>query len=88
MSVVNKCLQLASIALCAGMTFAVLAGAENASASDLSYCRHRYGPSLADIVRGVEGTPCGIECTASHNARWAMVGRCIAMREQARRHAE
>lgn len=85
MSMLNRYLLL-RIVLYTGMVLAIVVGAENASASDLSYCRHRYGPSLADTVRGVNGTPCGIECTARHDARLAKIHRCVAMRAQARRH--
>jgi hypothetical protein len=85
MSKLNRYL-LPRVVLCTGMALAVVAGSEIASANDLSYCRHRYGPSLADTVRGVNGTPCGIECTARHDARWAKIRHCVAMRAQARHH--
>jgi hypothetical protein len=84
MSILNRLLP--RVALCTGMIIALVAGFENASASDLSYCQHRYGPSLADTVRGIHGTPCGIECTARHDARWAKIRHCVAMRQQARHH--
>jgi hypothetical protein len=85
MSTLNRYL-LRRVVLCTGMALAVVAGSEIASASDLSYCKHRYGPSLADTVRGVNGTPCGVECTARHDARWAKIRHCVAMRAQARHH--
>jgi hypothetical protein len=76
---------LPHVALFAGMAvLSFLVEAGNASASDLSYCRRLYGPSLATIVRGVEGEPCGIQCTTSNDTRWAKIGRCVAMREHAR----
>jgi hypothetical protein len=77
---------LPHVALFAGMALAVFAGTGNASESDFSYCHRLYGPSLATIVRGVEGEPCGIQCTAANDARWAKIGRCVAMREHARSH--
>jgi hypothetical protein len=88
MSVLNSCLRLAGVTVGTGMVVLALLGAENASASDLSYCRRLYGPSLATIVRGVEGEPCGIQCTADNDARWAKIGRCVAMRENARHHRQ
>jgi hypothetical protein len=85
MSTLNRCL-LPRVVLCTEMVLALVVGSENASASNLSYCKHRYGPSLADTVRGVNGTPCGVECTASHDARWVKIRHCVAMRAQARHH--
>ena len=83
MSLLNRYL-LPRVMLCTGMAVAVVAGSEIASASDLSYCKHRYGPPLADTMRGVNGTPCGVSVRHGHDARWAKVRHCIAMRVQAR----
>lgn len=88
MPMLNSCLRLTHVALGTGMAVLTLLGVGNAHASDLSYCRRLYGPSLATMVRGVEGEPCGIQCTASNDARWAKIGRCVAMREHARRHEQ
>ena len=88
MSMPNSSLRFAHVAVCAGISVLTLLGVGNASASDLSYCRRLYGPSLATIVRGVEGEPCGIQCTADNDARWAKIGRCVAMRENARHHRQ
>jgi hypothetical protein len=85
MSVLNRYL-LPRVVLCTATALALVAGAEVVSASDLSYCKHRYGPSLADTVRGIDGTPCGVECTARRDARWAKIRHCVTMRAQARHH--
>jgi hypothetical protein len=84
----NRYLRLTYFAVKIGVVaLALVIGEQSVSASHYSYCRMRYGPSLATIVRGVHGTPCGIECTASRNARWAKIRRCEAMRAEARHHA-
>jgi hypothetical protein len=88
MSVFNKCLGPTRIAICAGVvTLSFVAGAQSASADAWSYCRHRYGPSLTSTVRGINGTPCGIECTAREQARRAKIHHCVEMRQRARHHA-
>jgi hypothetical protein len=69
------------VAVCVGvavLTFA--AGAESASANGWSYCKHRYGPSLVTITRDINGTPCGVNCTAQRNARWMKERRCDCSR--------
>jgi hypothetical protein len=80
--------RLIRIVIAAGVgVFALVSGSESSSASDWSYCKRRYGPSLATIDRSINGTPCGVECTASRNARFAKIYRCMEGREHARRHA-
>jgi hypothetical protein len=89
MASLNICLQLTRAAVCAGVAvFIFIAGAASASASDWSYCQHRYGPSLVTITRDINGTPCGINCTARANARWAKERRCAALLHHARRHGD
>jgi hypothetical protein len=78
MSILNRYL-LPRVVLCTGMALAAVAGAESAYANDWSYCRHRYGPSLATITRDINGTPCGVNCTAQRNARWMKERRCAAL---------
>jgi hypothetical protein len=76
---INRYLGLAHSAVKTGVVaLALVISVQSVSASD--YCRMRYGPSPTTIVRGVNGTPCGINCTASRNARWAKIRRCEAMR--------
>jgi hypothetical protein len=42
--------------------------------SPVHYCGykdpHGQYASLSDMIRSVEGTPCGIECTQSHMRLW------------------
>ena len=48
----------------------VLAGSLPASALDLHQNPDGSYPSLGDFVNDIEGTPCGIDCTADAEKRW------------------
>jgi hypothetical protein len=77
MSNLVKNLRDARVALCGAGALFLVAGSAVSPAHAVSVYQNLNGtyPSLSDFVRDLNGTPCGIECTAHAERRWARESR-------------
>jgi hypothetical protein len=57
------------------LMFALASTASSAQALDLYQNPDGTYPSLANMTRDIDGTPCGIECTAEGYHRWGVANR-------------
>jgi hypothetical protein len=60
------------------LMFALAGAASSAEALDLYQNPDGTYPSLAEETRDINGTPCGIECTAEAYHRWRLASQSPA----------